>query len=121
MIRDELARFATSLTYESIPFAITTQVKRLLIDHVSSMLAGPRAFAAELPDLPALISARGGLAESTVIGARGRYPCGSATFTNTALGFTGIDAWHQASTIHVPAKRSRDATTARCVATPETQ
>ena len=102
MIRDELACFASSLTFESIPLAVTTQVKRLLIDHVSSMLAGPRAFAAELPDLPALVSARGGVAESTVIGASGRYPCASATFSNTALGFTGIDAWHQESTIHVP-------------------
>ena len=33
----------------------------------------------------------------------GRYPCTSAAFTNTAIGFTGIDAWHKRSTLHVPA------------------
>ena len=37
------------------------------------------------------------------MGLPGLYPCTSAAFTNTAMGFTGIDAWHKRSTLHVPA------------------
>ena len=94
MIRDTLAEFSTSLTYESLPVGVVTEVKRLLLDHISSMLGGPQAFAAELPDLPGLVQSRAGKPESTVIGVPGKYPVNGAVLSNTARGFTGIDAWH---------------------------
>lgn len=103
MIRDALAEFSTSLTYESLPVSVVAEVKRLLLDHVASMLGGPRAFAAEMPELPKLIRARGGAPESTVIGVAGKYPVNGAVLSNTAMGFTGCDAWHKTSTMHVPA------------------
>ena len=103
MIRDELASFSCGLTFDSLPGSVVTQVKRLLLDHVASMLAGPRVFSAELPPLPAMARAEGGVEESSIVGLAGRYPCTTATFTNTAMGFTGIDAWHKPSTLHVPA------------------
>ena len=42
MIRDELASFVTEVSFESIPGSVVIEVKRLLLDHVASMLAGPR-------------------------------------------------------------------------------
>ena len=103
MIRDELASFASDLLFDSLPGSVVVEVKRVVLDHVASMLAGPRVFGPELPPLPALARARGGVAESSIVGVPGRYPCTSAAFTNTAMGFTGIDAWHKRSTLHVPA------------------
>jgi len=103
MIRDQLAEFSIGLNYTSIPTAVTAEVKRLLLDHVSSMLAGPKVFSTELPDLPKRVSQQGGRPESTVIGVPGRFPCNGAVFANTAMGFTGCDAWHKPSTLHVPA------------------
>ncbi len=103
MIRDELAQFAAQLSFESIPAPVVTEVKRLLIDHVASMLAGPGVFAAELPNLPEFVRDQGGTDEASVIGVGGKYPCTAAAFSNTTMGFTGIDAWHKPSTLHVPA------------------
>ena len=103
MIRDDLAKFSAAVTIQSVPSNVVVAIKRLLLDHVASMLSGPRVFSEELPPLPALAAARGGAMESTIVGLEGRYPCTSAAFTNTAMGFTGIDAWHKPSTLHVPA------------------
>lgn len=103
MIRDQLAGFSTELTYTSIPATVVAEFKRLLIDHVSSMLAGPKVFSGELPDLPRLVRDQGGRTDSTVIGVAGRFPCNGAVLANTAMGFTGCDAWHKPSTLHVPA------------------
>lgn len=103
MIRDQLAGFSTALTYTSVPASVVAEVKRLLIDHVSSMLAGPQVFATELPDLRRLVRDQGGRPESTMVGVAGQFPCNGAVFANTAMGFTGCDAWHKPSTLHVPA------------------
>ena len=103
MIRDDLARFAAELSCATLPAPVVAAIKRSLVDHVASMLAGPRAFAAELPDLRGFVREQGGRGEATVIGLSGRYPASAAALTNTALGFTGIDAWHKPTALHVPA------------------
>jgi 2-methylcitrate dehydratase PrpD len=103
VIRDEFAEFAVSLSYALLPAGVVREVKRLLIDHVASMLAGPRAFGDEMPPLPRMAQARGGSREATVVGVPGKYPCLEATLANTAMGFTGVDAWHKETTLHVPA------------------
>lgn len=100
MLRDDLARYATGLCFKDLPTSAIEATKRLLLDHVCMMLAGPMAFGDDMPDLFGFVRDQGGRAESTVVGLPGRYPCLAATLANTTMSFTAIDAWHKPSATH---------------------
>ncbi len=99
MLRDELAQFSTNLRFRDLPASSLGAAKRLLVDHLSVMLAGPRAFGSGLLDLRDFVRKQGGQPDSTLLGVPGRYPCLGATLANTTLGL-GIDAWHKPSALH---------------------
>jgi len=103
-IRHELAQFCREMTFEALPKEIVEHTKVCLMDHICLMLAGPRTYSEDFPDIGKFMRDLAGGEESSLVGLRGKLPCLNATLVNTAIGVsTSFDAIHKSTIIHLPA------------------
>jgi 2-methylcitrate dehydratase PrpD len=87
-VTDDLVKFITGTTFESLPGGVVQEVKRSLLDSFGCALAG---IATEKGKIALSLAKRlGGTAESTIIGVGGKVSCTNAAYVNGEL-INGLD------------------------------
>jgi 2-methylcitrate dehydratase PrpD len=94
-----LARFIAETTYPDLPEAVTSHVKRCILDWLGVTFAGTAEQASQA--IVQLVKDFGGVGKSTVIGGSFRSSCVNAALANGVTGHAAeLDDIHEASVIH---------------------
>jgi 2-methylcitrate dehydratase PrpD len=94
-----LARFLAETTYPDLPEAVTSHVKRCILDWLGVTFAGTAEPASQA--IVQFVKDFGGVGESTVIGGSFRSSCVNAALANGVTGHAAeLDDIHEASVIH---------------------
>ena len=98
-ILEQLARFASERTYDSLPRPVIESVKRRILDTVGVAVAAYEQRTAD--GIAAMVAESGGAPQATLIGRADRAPAAMAAFYNGTLAHSlDFDDTHLPSVLH---------------------